>query len=466
MAQTAYDFSSPFFGAALITRNKERYPLWTDKRQLRSTVDRKPVAEIALSFLSELTVELNLGFIPSIKARLTPPYRDGMAFLESELAEWGINVLEVQLGYAGGTGSGPFLSPVFTGSVFTTEISMGENIEITLNAQGMSALDATVKKGGITGKDTRFNLLNQLLLGDPTEKTAKRGIWIDFDGVPIGTDARKLLLHDQIDFNQGMWTDWFAAWNLITQAKCWAIFTGEVKEGRDVLKIVSREDELKKKPEKHFVFYDFEKGQLARLGDKYVHPILSASSPTTAVFLPGASAGWIVARIDEKTRKAETGKDKKITAKEMRPAWVAGQERAMRHAENSGNIGDPDAGTKLPVAVTDSTAEQLQKAVEAEFLRDQTLMGVQLEIETLGCPDLMPGMVINIDGLSARYKGNYVVQNLTHTWGGSGASTKFTCISNTQRIFQQVVQMQGAVNAQPAKTATEASSLTATPKVQ
>jgi phage protein D len=132
-------------------------------------------------------------------------------------------------------------------------------------------------------------------------------------------------------------------------------------------------------------------------------------------------------------------------------------------------VGDPKSNrspTKLPVASADSTAPQLKASIDSEFSREQALMGIQLEIESLGVPDLMPGMVIDVDGLSARYKGVYAITDLTHTWSGSGASTKFTCFSNTQRIFQQMLAAAGPVNAQQAKTAEQASTVTATPKAQ
>lgn len=467
MALANYDFSGPFFGATIITRNQERYPLWTDKKQLKTTVKDAKAAEIALSFLSELSVQLQLGFLPIIKAKLTPPYREGMAFLESELAEWGINTLEVQLGYSSGTGQGAVLSPVFVGQIFNTEVSLGESIEITLNAQGVAALDAASKRDTLTTTDSRHGIIQRLLIGD-WDKPVKRAIDVDISAVKPGTDAYKLLVEDPIDFAQGGRTDWFAAWNLITEAKCWALFTGEAKNGRDTLKILSREDELAKKPEKKFRFYDFPQGQLGPMAN--VYPILSASTPTTAVYLPGACVGWIADKLDEKKRAVEK---KNVTDTEVKPTRTAAQEgkAPLGHKESSSNVGvgDPANGkppTKLAVAAVDSVAPQLEVSIASEFAREQALMGITLEIDTIGIPDLMPSMVIDVDGLSARLKGVYAVTDLTHTWSQGGSSTKFTCISNTQRIFQELLKAQGPTNAQQAKTAEQASTITATPKAQ
>jgi hypothetical protein len=460
-ASSNYDFSGPFFGATLITRGKQRYPLWTEKQQLKTTIKDAKAAEIALSFLAELSVTLQQGFIPIIKAKLTPPYREGISFMDSELAEWGINTLEVQFGYSSGTGQGPVLSAVFTGAVQSTEVSMGENIEITLNAQGMGALDADTKQDGLTTKDSRHGIIQRLLQGNWDQKM-KRNIEVDISGVPSTSNAYKLLTDDPIDYNQGMRTDWFAAWSLICECQCWALFTGEVRNGRDVMKIVSREEALAQQSVKKFQFYDYAQGQLGPMAN--IYPILSASTPTTAVYLPGASVGWVATQIDERTRKVDK---KLVTDKTQKPARLASTAKAAaRHEEDGGNIGDPDEGTKLPVASVDSTAPQLKKMVDNEFAREQSLMGIELEIETLGCPDLMPLQVIDVDGLSARLKGTYVTTEVTHTWSGSGASTKFKCVSNTQRIYQQVVPAQGKVNAQPAKTAEQAGTVTATPKAQ
>jgi hypothetical protein len=39
-------------------------------------------------------------------------------------------------------------------------------------------------------------------------------------------------------------------------------------------------------------------------------------------------------------------------------------------------------------------------------------MGVRLDIETLGIPDLLPGDCVNVTGLSLRYDDTYTIYNI------------------------------------------------------
>ena len=72
---------------------------------------------------------------------------------------------------------------------------------------------------------------------------------------------------------------------------------------------------------------------------------------------------------------------------------------------------------------------------KSEFAEFSKSVGIKLEIETLGIPNLFPGDPIAVRGLGARHDRNhYAVLDVTHSLGGDGFKSTLNAISNSQPI--------------------------------
>lgn len=130
--------------------NEQRYPMWVQgdataittsavSVRLNGTTgagDAESLTFETLSFVSDMTVSLAMGQIPSISVTLNPPFDVGMKFINSDLIEWGTSALEVQFGYADGP-DGPTISPPFVGLINgPPDVNFGMDISISLNGAG------------------------------------------------------------------------------------------------------------------------------------------------------------------------------------------------------------------------------------------------------------------------------------------------------------------------------------------
>lgn len=100
----------------------------------------------------------------------------------------------------------------------------------------------------------------------------------------------------------------------------------------------------------------------------------------------------------------------------------------------------------MPTESAESAASSQIAAARAEWEVNQSSVGIKLELETLGVPDLIPGNVIVVEGLGVRIRGNYVLLEVTHTMGTSGFTTSMTAIKNVESVLQQGSLAFGPVN--------------------
>jgi len=450
----AFDFYSPFFAAAIITDPDNpastRFPLWTNlttdhqvvlaaQNQQQWKIDHDHLH--SLSFLTELSVELQLAYLPIITATLAPPYREAIAFLDSPLIEWGRSVLEVQFGYTGGAPDGPILSHPLSGVLLKPEVNLGDQPTITLHAQGIGGFSATRQEGNRTfSRRTRREIIEELAKGP--NATMKRNLKIDFsafgqrardfdafgglifdeDGQDADDVAGRLLLDEKISYAQGGLTDWMAIWMLVRQSQCWMSLVG------DTLHIFPRNSALSAEPKYALRLFDYPRGQLGPRAGCF--PILSVSSPTSAVYLPGALWG-VTAR--------------GVSSKEREPVAVTTTEENAKLARTGKKAIGPkgDAGNPEPNKDTGDGLAQLtgvdpmgpkvlaeQQAAYAEFHQDA--MGVKLEAETMLIPDLIPGEVVSVSGVGQRLEGNYAILKATYTV--PAFTMKLELISNVGEI--------------------------------
>jgi hypothetical protein len=399
-----------------------------------------------LPYLQEVSVSLGLGLIPEIKAVLNPPHHEAQKILDSPLLEWVVNTIEVQLGYS--AGGNVAMSPVFVGTLLKPDIELGEEITITLNAQGVGGfafLRSESRK--VYKKKARIDIIRELLRGFDTKEP--RAIKIK-NMVKSGSESDKKL-KEKISFSQAGKSDFLAVSHLLNDCKCWSAWEGVDKndKGVDIFVIYSREERMKQIPSRIFSFFEYAQGNMGpNAGAKAVYPILGLSSPTSAIYLPGAAKGIASSNIDSKTRKAKVEVITDKTAKEPRVGTGGGE---IKSSKRNPKVDEKTGEGAFHIAVEGN--DFAKAALEGEFSRMSQAMGITLEIDSVGIPDLLPGEVITTHGLGQKrgLSGNYSVMKLNHTWGTSGSSTNFECVSNTAKLFKDVIKAFGPTNTKDPK---------------
>jgi len=431
----SHHFSGSFMAARIVTQSGEKIPLWqSPKMESESSDSSSAGMPKTLPYLQEITVELGLGAVPILKAVLTPPYAAAMRILDSRLVEWVSNTLEVQFGYTGGS-SQAVLSPVYTGVIIKPEIEFGEYVTITLNGQGVAGFSTARANSNIKSKANskirRIDLIQQIL--DGADPKNKRKLKADPSRVKAGSAARKLL-DEKITYTQSG-EDLFALWKLVTDCQCWYYITG------GSLIILPRAETMKEVASKKFMYMDFRSGQIGP--DVGVYPILTLTSPTSHQYLPGSMRGFVTQDVDPKTRKPET---RVIDDKKAHTPRVGGGGGDIKPSPTLPGA-DPKSGagaTRMTVPIESKEGEE---AIQAEYQRQQGMCGVQLEINSLGVPDLVPGETVYVGGISKkRIDGLYSTMKLTHSYGTGGASTSFTCVSNAHKLLANVTAALGPQN--------------------
>lgn len=434
--------------ATIVTPDGERYPLW-----LRTSAAAQASARLgttnSLAFVTELSVELQLAYLPIIKVTLSPPYRSGLDFLNSRLIEWGQSILEVQFGYVvqqaadRGDPSRPvgraILSPVYSGVILKPEVQLGET-SIVLNAQGVGGFAAVRQEGTLTIKATRKEVVRQLF--------QKVGIALDDSEVTKLSTSQAGVVAEwsktAIDFVQGGDTYWTAAMKVIREAGCHAYLSGTK------LQILPASFVFSSTPTKLFRYYDFAGGKIGPVdggssGINRVLPILSASSPTSAVYLPSSAQGFFIQDVNSFDRE------------EIKKFIGDKQVAAPRTGEGAASINNPktmpapntQTGEGAEQFPGDPSDSQLVQQVKAEYAAQSTMMGVQLNFESIGDPTVLPGQVVAIRGLGQRLSGNYSIFKLTHTVGSGGYTMAIESVSNVAQALKNAVTALGPVAKEP-----------------
>lgn len=437
----SYDYLNPFMAATIVTPSA-RYPLWTNgaKGEAFNIPTEPGLSNLqALAFLTELVIENNIGDVPRISATLSPPLEDAIKFLDSELVEFGDNTLEVQFGYArGGTKdgtAGPILSNPLTGLLLRPDISLGADASITLRAQGVGGFAAHLQEGGnLYTSTTRHDIIKTIC--------DRQGLAPDFSAFanPADKEADKQMNQEKISYAQGWKTDWATIQDLCQQARCFCVIDGTTTTGSNVqsnLVIIPRASLATQAPVLTLSFFQIPGGIL---GTNY-YPILNANTQVGAIWLPGIRAA-LLQDIDPLSKLPVT---QTITATDVAPAQpTVGPD--LGAGGTKANLPEPDPAAqsgyfRRPGAPNNPTAVAQAKAA---FEAAKTMMGIPLDIETIGCPTLYPGMVVNVQGLGLRLNGNYGVYKTTHTLGASGFTTSLHLISNTGSFLAKQLQTQNA----------------------
>jgi len=478
---STFDYFNPFVAAAINTTDGERYPLWTAE-QLGADPNAAFVGSMA--WLQQVQIEMQLGEVPMISATLTPPYRAGQAFLNSPLIEWGGSTLDVQFGYASGTGV--VLSPTYSGILLKPEVSLGADFTITLKAQGTGGFSAIRSKSSRTFNNmTRFNILKEVaggprtVVGAAAEKIlgtiedaarffrpdavvvgAREAHTRDFniDATAVennsalrglastgniiigslsaglvsvdGTFANDLLFKEPINESQGNLSDWAFMQKVVADARCGMVLNG------NTLVLFPLDAWMGAPPQRTFRMYDYPLGQTAPVDG--VYPIISFSSDTVALYMPGSTRGIKMSGVNSETRQIE---NVAINDEEVKPTRSGKGPSSLPPSPNNPSLNAAgDGGGFYPGSPSD---KRVQDAAKAQFVEDTHKLGINLEITSLVDPRLLPGCTIAVSGISKRHDApNYGVTNVTWTIGTGGADMTFTCISNAALLTDSPIPVE------------------------
>ena len=443
-ASESLDYRNPFLSAAIVTTDGTRFPLWMKTDPAARTAARLQGTQ-SLAFVQELSVEIQLAYLPIIKCTLAPPYGDALNFLNSRLIEWGQSQLEVQFGYIQqGPPNDPagrvVLSDLYSGILLKPEVQLGQDVVITLNAQGVGGFAAVRQEGNLTIKDTRKNIVKKLF--------ERFKVTVDDSEVDkIATTQAEIVAEwnkKPIDFTQAGDSYWTAVLKIVREAGFHSYLVG------NAFKVLPASFVFSAGPTKLFRLYDFSQGRLGpvdggSLGVNRVLPILSVSSPTSAVYLPGSAQGFFIQDINSFDR----GEIKKFVGDQQVAAPRTGVGASSVQNPNTLPAADPKTGEGAEQYPGNASDDQLLQQVQSEYAAQTTLMGVQLNMESIGDPTLLPGTVIAVRGIGARLNGNYSTFKVTHTIGGSGYTMSLECVSNVAQALKNSVEALGPVAPEP-----------------
>lgn len=460
------DFRTPFVAVAIRNSEGKVLPFW----QLAEDSDVKSdfPDNAAFAWVQQVTVENQLGDVPILTCLLTPPFREGIEFLDSAFIEYGTSELQIQIGYLD-----PKIAPqVFTGLLLEPSVTIGEDIQISLNAHGVGGFAAIRNESGRVNNpgETRLELIRRIAAGNGgkakvTVDDSEVRVGLDLSvgavaaalGVPspsTAEDAKKgetaKLLDSPITYSQGGKSDWAALWELVNGANAWMTLVSQAdkpgSETKPVLKIMARDKSMAQAPKRILRLYDINEGRfgspvlpavvpdIAAGSSPTEYPILSVSNPPGAIYASGTMRALVMNEISDKDPDADNKE-------------VLNHESVSQTRTSEGKAASPDtAGNPDYDADTDEGGAripgdpELKEAVEAaamEYRRAGNL-GITLEVETLGIPDIAPGETVLLSGIGKRFgTPRWGVHKIVHTVGTGGFTTSLTLVSNADAVLSK-----------------------------
>ena len=416
-----YDFSAPFVAARIRDRNGNTFPLWTNVGGSESNQPVVPGAEElrSLAFLQEVQVELGLSHLPQITAQLSPPFHDGLRFLDSELVNaGGDNVIEIQLGYSSGTGgAGAVLSPPFAGTIFAPDVTIDVDIQISLKAQGLGNPSEQDGVAVPAEGETRAEFIERIAEG------AGRGLRVNFDEARQDSTVASELDATANGIAQGGQSDWMMLWQMADRTSSWMYMVG------DTIYWVPRRRRLTSgEPVRSYRLFEYPGGRLQGASLDSISnqlasselPILSFSCSTEGAWLRGVH-GMRVRDVNEQTREDQ----QEVVTEDENPTPTGNDQASVGVESNEGLPFNTETGQGLQTMPGSPDNADAVAQVRAEHSRSGNL-GLQVEIETLGDPTIQPGDTVRLYGVGRRFEGLYAVFKVVHSIGVGGFSTNLT----------------------------------------
>ena len=419
----SYDFSSPFMAAAILAADGNRYPLVPGpdyaggfQGDVLSSGLGTPGEDAQqprfLPYLSSLSVTLQLGYIPQITATLTPPYEEARKLIDWEIITYGSGAkLEATFGYSSGRGASGMaaVSPTFTGLLDKPDVSLGADITVSLTARGeagytLAATDLTATTSATMSVAAFMRRLCE-----------KLGLELDDRLVGPGTTPRKLLDATQ-SFSYVNRSYHSVIYEQARRCGCYIAFTDRT------VKLLPISWVIKSEPVADLVLFDIKDGRIGPDVSRY--PILTASTEHGGIFLSGIAKKRFAAGPDPRTGETRMAE--------------AGPQTTPVATTRNGAVGVGDKSTDVSrravtIPVKDDDDAKLKADYQAVF--SASSMGIKLEVETLGAPDLLPGQIVNVCGVSRRIDGKYAIMEVKHELSSGGYSTSLTLNQSATAIW-------------------------------
>ena len=440
-----HDFSNPVMMLAIVNDadGGRRIPLWTNANNPDQGGD-KDLPNMAV--VSDVTIEIETMQLPKITATMTFPYLDGIQFLASEVISWGKSRLEVQFGYVLSVDASD-VSPVFSGLLLTPDVQIGEQVVITLVAiGGKGGYDAASRGHAEQMHGTRSWIIEQLAKGMFPDQ--KRDLEIDFSAVTTAhRDAYDALYLDDANYASGWMSDWQAIGMLVNESYCWMAMDG------NKLVVFPIGKSLGGKPRFALQMFPppgvpFGPGAAPET-DGGVWPILSFNSPTVGIFLQKLGQGLFFKGINSKTGKTDFGVVGDVEKDDKAP--TVGTGKAPEHDETN-PAGNKNTGDGMEPHHSDQIDDAEKKKAGADKANSEMSNGVQIEVETLGMPNISVRETIRLRGFGGYFDFNYQVFKITHVLGEGGFTTMLTGSTNTQHTPHSANKRKGTHNNEEADT--------------
>lgn len=441
-------FENPVVALAIVNEDGDefsRVPLWTNSEDFSGFDQALADADIpSLAVVTDVTVVLELSGLPIISANLSFPYQDGIRFIESGVIQWGKSVLEVQLGYVRDAGKAD-VSPVYSGTIFDPDVQFSsERMDIALTAKG--ANDAHTRGSGKLREGRRCDLIRELATVEysGSEASSKRNIEVSFAVANKNKEAKKAL-EVVTQVSPGWSADWLMIQQLLKDARCWSFFDGRV------LQVIPITSLAKNKPRYIMRYFHppgtpFGPGQGEGQTQGGTWPVLSFNSPTMGKYFTNLHRGLFASGLDSKSGDPFAlllnGTDP-TKANALANTGTGNNPPVTKNAPE----GNKKDGSQLEPRHADTKPDKLaeEKAV-ADQQAGNTDLGTVIEIETLGCPNIMPGIdQAKIEGFGRLYDHNYGVWKVTHLVSEGGFITQLELRSNTAAVLDVVNKVRGSL---------------------
>jgi hypothetical protein len=448
-------FENPVMALSITNEDSDfgtRVPLWTNAKDFSGYNQALVDANIpSLAVVTDVTVVIDLSGLPVISANLSFPYQEGIAFIESGLIEWGKTILEVQFGYVRDKGKAD-VSPVYSGTIFDPDVQFSaERMDIAIIAKGLN--DAATRGGAVFREGRRCDLIRELATVEysGSSKASLRNIEVSF-AVANKNPATKAALEKVVQISPGWSADWLMIQQLLKDARCWSFFDGRV------LQVIPIAGLVKNKP--RYIMQYFHPpgvpfgpghGEGATQGGTW--PILTFNSPTMGKYFANMHRGLYAKGLDsgsgmpfsEVIKGTDPSKPNKLTN------VGTGNNPPVTKKAPEGNKKD---GSQLEPRHNDAKPDELaaEKAA-ADQQAGLSDLGVTIEIETLGCPNIKPAIdQVKIVGFGKLYDYNYAVFKVTHIVSEGGYVTQLELKSNTQATLDAVNKVKGDIARQEPDT--------------
>jgi hypothetical protein len=289
----------------------------------------------------------------------------------------------------------PFIGSVFEPPEVSNFLPSGS---ITIKATSGFTLLANAPKRRLFG--TRMDLILQLLQGDEP----KRPITILTD--QLSSEADRLLAENTLHDTKGA-PDKESVSLLLQGCRCRGFLkANEAGTGWDlVIKDLSKS--FTGAATKVFTYFDVPGGIMGGESESSMIPIKSLSPPPTSLLRRGLRTVVQSSYLSPDSRRAAQKTDYSDKAV-----------KTTRPEDGPGDLQQPTART-IPAA--GGPLGEAQRRGRAEWTMQND--GLELDLTSVGLPDLVPGEVIALQGLGSRLDRSYVVSSFKHTFSGSGFET-------------------------------------------